>query len=60
MDLALPLNEMTVAEKLRAIEILWDDLCAKPRGHSFSPLARRGFGSPAEASRARAEPSFCR
>ena len=30
MDLALPLNEMTVAEKLRAIEILWDDLSRNP------------------------------
>jgi putative addiction module component (TIGR02574 family) len=26
MQFALPLNEMTVAEKLQAIEILWDDL----------------------------------
>jgi putative addiction module component (TIGR02574 family) len=30
MDLALPLNEMTAAEKLRAIEILWDDLARNP------------------------------
>ena len=30
MDLALPLNEMTTAEKLRAIEILWDDLSRNP------------------------------
>lgn len=30
MDLALPLNEMTVAEKLRAIEILWDNLARNP------------------------------
>jgi hypothetical protein len=30
MDLALPLDEMTVAEKLQAIEILWDDLSRNP------------------------------
>jgi putative addiction module component (TIGR02574 family) len=26
----LPLDEMTVAEKLQAIEVLWDDLCRTP------------------------------
>jgi putative addiction module component (TIGR02574 family) len=26
MELALPLNEMSVAEKLHAIEVIWDDL----------------------------------
>jgi putative addiction module component (TIGR02574 family) len=31
MDLALPLNEMTAVEKLRAIEILWDDLARNPQ-----------------------------
>ena len=30
MELALPLNEMTVAEKLQAIEVLWDDLSRNP------------------------------
>jgi putative addiction module component (TIGR02574 family) len=30
MNVALPLNEMTVAEKLQAIEILWDDLARNP------------------------------
>jgi putative addiction module component (TIGR02574 family) len=30
MNIALPLNEMTVAEKLQAIEILWDDLARNP------------------------------
>ena len=30
MNLALPLGEMTVAEKLQAIEILWDDLSRNP------------------------------
>ncbi len=27
MDATLPLEQMNVQEKLRAIEILWDDLC---------------------------------
>jgi putative addiction module component (TIGR02574 family) len=27
MDTVLPLDRMTVEEKLRAIEMLWDDLC---------------------------------
>ena len=27
MPATLPLNEMTVAEKLRAMEAIWDDLC---------------------------------
>jgi len=27
MDAVLPLDRMTVEEKLKAIELLWDDLC---------------------------------
>ena len=27
MDIALPLSQMTTAEKLSVMEILWDDLC---------------------------------
>ena len=27
MDITLPLDQMTTAEKLRAMEALWDDLC---------------------------------
>jgi hypothetical protein len=27
MDTVLPLDRMTVEERLRAIEVLWDDLC---------------------------------
>jgi putative addiction module component (TIGR02574 family) len=27
MDAVLPLDRMTVEEKLRAMEMLWDDLC---------------------------------
>ena len=27
MDAVLPLDQMTVEEKLRAVEGLWDDLC---------------------------------
>jgi putative addiction module component (TIGR02574 family) len=30
MNVVLPLNEMTVAEKLRVMEILWDDLSRNP------------------------------
>jgi len=30
MDLALPLNEMTTADKLSLMELLWDDLCRTP------------------------------
>jgi hypothetical protein len=27
MNIALPLNEMTTADKLALMELLWDDLC---------------------------------
>lgn len=27
MDVTLPLDQMTVAEKLRVLETVWDDLC---------------------------------
>jgi hypothetical protein len=27
MNVALPLDQMTIAEKLQAFESLWDDLC---------------------------------
>lgn len=30
MDVNLPLDKMTVAEKLRAIEEIWNDLCRTP------------------------------
>ena len=30
MDIALPLDQMTAAEKLPAMELLWDDLCSYP------------------------------
>ncbi len=30
MDVALPLDQMSVEEKLRAIERLWEDLAKKP------------------------------
>ena len=38
MDVTLPLSEMTVAEKLRVMEALWDDLtrrdeCETPAWH---------------------------
>jgi hypothetical protein len=29
MDIALPLDQMTIAEKLRTMESLWDDLCRR-------------------------------
>ena len=31
MSFVLPLNEMTVAEKLQAMELLWDDLSRNPQ-----------------------------
>jgi hypothetical protein len=30
MDISLPLNEMTTADKLALMELLWDDLCRTP------------------------------
>jgi len=30
MNIALPLDKMSVSEKLLAIELLWDDLCRSP------------------------------
>jgi hypothetical protein len=30
MQSSLPLNEMTIAEKLSAMEAIWDDLCHRP------------------------------
>ena len=35
MPFLLPLNEMTVAEKLQAMEILWDDLSRNPQDIPF-------------------------
>ena len=31
MDAVLPLDRMTVEEKLKAMEMLWDDLCRNER-----------------------------
>lgn len=31
MNILLPLDKMTVSEKLAAIELLWDDLCRSPK-----------------------------
>jgi len=36
MDIALPLDKMTAAEKIRAMEAIWDDLC-KSAGDLESP-----------------------
>lgn len=30
MELALPLDQMTTAEKLRALEQIWENLCRTP------------------------------
>ena len=30
MPINIPLNEMSVAEKLQAMEEIWNDLCQKP------------------------------
>ncbi len=29
MEITLPLKEMTIEEKIQAMEIIWDDLCKK-------------------------------
>jgi putative addiction module component (TIGR02574 family) len=31
MDITLPLSQMTVDEKLRAIEVIWEDLARSPK-----------------------------
>ncbi len=30
MDLTLPIDQMTTAEKLRALEMIWESLCRRP------------------------------
>jgi hypothetical protein len=30
MEVSLPLDKMTVAEKLQALELIWADLCSTP------------------------------
>lgn len=30
MSFALPLDDMTTAEKIRMMELIWDDLCRNP------------------------------
>jgi hypothetical protein len=30
MDLTLPIEQMTTAEKLRALEAIWESLCREP------------------------------
>ena len=30
MDVSLPIEQMTTAEKLRALEAIWDSLCRRP------------------------------
>ena len=32
MNLTLPLEQMTIAEKMRTMENIWDDLCKKADG----------------------------
>ncbi len=39
MEIALPLDEMTVEEKIRMIELIWDDLCRGARSGSLAGLA---------------------
>ena len=39
----LPLKEMSIEEKLRAMESLWDDLCGRA-GSMSSPAWRSGTG----------------
>ena len=32
MDVTLPLDQMTIEDKIRTMEILWDDLCRQAEG----------------------------
>ena len=41
MRVSLPLDKMTKAEKISAMEQLWDDLCRTPKGFSSPAWHRR-------------------
>ena len=57
MASTLPLQNMSVAEKLQAMEMLWDDLCNRADAVT-SPVWHANVLSERETSQARGEEQF--
>jgi hypothetical protein len=53
----LPLEKMSMEEKLRAMELLWDDLCNKAGGLT-SPAWHEGILAERDAMQKRGEDEF--
>ena len=58
MELVLPLKEMTVAEKLQLMEVLWDDLSA-PRRTFLRPSGMRKSWRTGNVRSMKEKPSSC-
>jgi hypothetical protein len=57
MAITLPLEKMSVEEKLRAMELLWDDLCNKAGGVA-SPVWHEDVLAEREAMHKRGDDQF--
>ena len=57
MGNSIPLEKMSVEEKLQAMESLWDDLCRKANGVA-SPAWHGDFLAEREATQKRGEDGF--
>jgi hypothetical protein len=57
MASTLPLEDMSVEEKLRAMELLWDDLCGKAGGMS-SPAWHEDVLAEREVTHVRGDDQF--
>ncbi len=57
MASTLPLEKMSVEEKLQAMESLWDDLCSKAGGMT-SPAWHEGVLAEREAMQKRGDDQF--
>ena len=57
MASTLPLEKMSVEEKLQAMESLWDDLCSKAAGVS-SPAWHEGVLAERDAMQKRGDDAF--
>ncbi len=57
MAITLPLEQMSVEEKLRAMELLWDDLCNEAGGVT-SPAWHEEVLAEREARHQRSEEKF--
>ena len=57
MSISIPLQDMTVEEKLQAMESLWDDLCARP-GQVPSPAWHGDVLTEREAASQRGDEQF--